>query len=302
MPNPIIRTLTDADRPAMEAFLLPRIQTSMFLICNSRLAGITDHNQKYGGHFAAAFEESENGKQTIVAVASHFWNGNINMQAPQHLEPLVHYLADHAVGIGAEGRPVKGVIGPIDQVQQTIDTLKFEINETNLQFDESEHLYELDLHDMKMPAALADGRVVGRRIEANDVDTATQWLFDYRVEAVFEFPTDAVRERCLNDTKDAVEKGTRWVLEDAATGKLLSVTGFNAVTTEAVQVGGVWTPHEHRGKGYARAAVAASLRDHHAEGVPKAILFTGIGNVPAQRAYEAIGFRHIGGYRIMMLR
>ncbi len=294
MPDFTLRTLTDDDRPALEAFLLPRIQTSMFLLCNARLAGVTDRGQKFGGYYAAAYEDGE-----IVGVAAQFWNGNLNLQAPQHLEPLAHYLAEHATRIN---RRVKGVIGPTDQVQQTIDTLQLEINEANLQFDEPEHLYELDLHELKLPAALTDGRVIGRRIEQRDVETVAAWTFQYRVEAVFDIPNDALRERCINDTHEAVDQGKRWVLEDAATGGLLSVTGFNATTDEAVQVGGVWTPHEHRGKGYARCAVAASLRDQHQEGVPKAILFTGLDNVPAQRAYEAIGFRRIGGYRILMFR
>jgi predicted GNAT family acetyltransferase len=36
--------------------------------------------------------------------------------------------------------------------------------------------------------------------------------------------------------------------------------------------------------------------------VEQAILFTGKQNVPAQRAYEALGFRPIGDYRILILR
>ena len=33
-----------------------------------------------------------------------------------------------------------------------------------------------------------------------------------------------------------------------------------------------------------------------------AILFTGRGNIPAQKAYEALGFEHIGAYRLVLLR
>ena len=48
--------------------------------------------------------------------------------------------------------------------------------------------------------------------------------------------------------------------------------------------------------------VAASLLDARAEGVGSSILFTGVENVPAQRAYEALGYRHIGDYRLLLLR
>ncbi len=37
------------------------------------------------------------------------------------------------------------------------------------------------------------------------------------------------------------------------------------------------------------------------EGVREAVLFTDVGNIPARKAYEAIGFRRIGSFRIVLL-
>ena len=91
-----------------------------------------------------------------------------------------------------------------------------------------------------------------------------------------------------------------WLVEH--NGKPVACTAFNSATKEAVQVGGVWTPPELRGRGYARCAVAASLLDARAEGVDKAILFTGVNNISAQKAYVALGFEHVGDYRILLLR
>jgi predicted GNAT family acetyltransferase len=91
-----------------------------------------------------------------------------------------------------------------------------------------------------------------------------------------------------------------WVLEH--NHKPVACTAFNSTTKEAVQIGGVWTPLELRGRGYARCAVAASLLDARAEGARQAILFTGINNVAAQKAYLALGFEHVGDYRILLLR
>ena len=45
-----------------------------------------------------------------------------------------------------------------------------------------------------------------------------------------------------------------------------------------------------------------SLLDARAEGVQKAILFTGESNLSAQRAYTALGFRHVGDYRLLLLQ
>ncbi len=59
-----------------------------------------------------------------------------------------------------------------------------------------------------------------------------------------------------------------------------------------------------RGKGRCdgRTVVAASLLDARDERAHTAVLFTGEENIPAQKAYEALGFSHIGDYRITLLK
>ncbi len=67
-----------------------------------------------------------------------------------------------------------------------------------------------------------------------------------------------------------------------------------------MQVGGVFTPPEERGRGVARAAVAGSLRHAAGHGAHRSLLFTGEENVPARRAYEALGYEAIGDYGILL--
>jgi uncharacterized protein len=77
---------------------------------------------------------------------------------------------------------------------------------------------------------------------------------------------------------------------------------FNARLPDVVQVGGVYTPPEHRRRGAARAVVAGMLRGaRDEEGVGRAILFTGDDNVAAQTAYRAIGFTAVGEYGLVLL-
>ncbi len=76
------------------------------------------------------------------------------------------------------------------------------------------------------------------------------------------------------------------------------MTGFNARLPRIVQVGAVWTPPEHRNRGYARAAMALHLREAQAEGVERAILFTS--NPFAARAYAALGFTEVGRFTILL--
>ena len=83
-------------------------------------------------------------------------------------------------------------------------------------------------------------------------------------------------------------------------GTLASLSAFNARLPDIVQLGGIYTPPVLRGRGFARAAVAASLLEARGQGASRAVLFTN--NPSAVRTYEALGFRRIGDYSIVLLR
>lgn len=82
--------------------------------------------------------------------------------------------------------------------------------------------------------------------------------------------------------------------------QIVAYAAYNAALPEIVQIGGVWTPPELRGRGYGRAVVAASLLAARDDGVQRAVLFTGERNVAAQRAYAALGFRRIDDWGIVL--
>jgi predicted GNAT family acetyltransferase len=67
-----------------------------------------------------------------------------------------------------------------------------------------------------------------------------------------------------------------------------------AMAEDRACVGGVWTPPELRGQGFARAVVAGQLMILAREGVRRGVLFTGEDNITAQRAYRALGFAELG--------
>jgi len=151
-----------------------------------------------------------------------------------------------------------------------------------------------------VPEALRSGRWRGRRIQVGDLDLLTEWRVGFSVEALGGEASLRLRRQCRASAERSLEQGGTWLLEDG--GEPVATSSFNATIDEAVQVGGVWTPPPLRNRGYGRAAVAASLVDARAAGVTTAILFTGEGNLAAQRAYLALGFRQIGHYRLLLLR
>lgn len=283
----VIRQLVPGDEDALEAFLLPRLETSMFLISNMRESGLAYNGERYTGDYVAAFEDDD-----IVAVMAHFWNGIVITQAPVHLEALWRET------LRTSGRPLKGIIGPHEQVHALKSALPLE--SVALQLDRREILYSLALDDLVVPEALQTGRVTGRLAELRDVDILARWRVGYEIEALGEEETQALwaNERAMAER--AVEEANTWILE--ADGRPVATSAFNSRIVEAVQIGGVWTPPEFRRHGYARCVVAQSLLDARDDGAQLAILFTDEINIPAQKAYTSLGFRHVGDYYLFILR
>lgn len=282
-----LRVLEPGDEAVVQAFLLPRIDSSMFLLGNMRAVGLGDEGGIYQGTYVAAWREGR-----MVGVAAHYWNGNLVLQAPSALEALCRAALD------ASGRPMRGLVGPAEQVEAARRALGLEAG--RVQLDEEEHLYSLALDALRVPPALAAGRLRGRRIESGDVELLTAWRVAFSVESLGDEENPRLWAACRATVERGMAEGRIWLLEDE--GRPVSTTAFNTAIREAVQVGGVWTPPELRSRGYGRAAVAASLLEARAEGAGRGVLFTGEENVPAQRAYEALGFCRVGDYRLLLLR
>ncbi|MGH9365398.1 MAG: GNAT family N-acetyltransferase [Thermoanaerobaculia bacterium] len=278
-----VRPLGAADVSAFEAFLAPRAESSLFLLANSRRAGFADAGRPFEGTYAGAFEAG-----LLTAVAAHFWNGIVAVQAPVHLDAVLRRA------LGASGRAVAGLTGPYDQVVAARSALGASSQPAAVEAPEG--LFVLDLADLLVPEALASGAVRCRRPREGEIALLAAWRAAYRREVLGEPPGAANDDAGREDVRALQAAGSQWVLE--ADGALAAYSAFNARLPEIVQVGGVWTPPERRGKGFARAVVAASLLQARAQGVARAVLFTE--SPAARRAYEAIGFRKVGEYGLVI--
>nr|WP_255743953.1 GNAT family N-acetyltransferase [Aliiroseovarius sediminis] len=105
-------------------------------------------------------------------------------------------------------------------------------------------------------------------------------------------------EEAQGRTDRALETGDVRIME--VNGQPVAMTAINARLPDMIQIGGVYTPPTLRGKGYARRVVALHLAEEREQGVTNAILFAS--GPAACRAYEAIGFRHIGSYALAILK
>lgn len=280
-----VRILGPGDEGGLEAFLAARAESSMFLRSNLARAGIVDRGEAFQGTYAGAFD----GGGALVAVAACFWNGNVVLQAPVALAEVVR------TAVRASGRVAAGLVGPWDQVVAARAALGLAGAPTTL--DSREALFTLALADLVVPEALAAGRVRARHQTDADLAITVPWRLAYCAEALGMTPTPALE--AAQRAELAAAHARSWILEDEA-GRPLAFTGFNAALPDVVQIGGVWTPPELRGRGHARCAVAAQLLEARAAGATRAILFTGEDHRAARRAYEALGFRVVGDYGLVL--
>ena len=279
-----VRVLGADDEPAMWAYLRPHADRAMFLLGNARAAGLVDRGQVWGGTYVAAFND-----QRIVGVACQSWNGVLLFHAPDHVEQLA------AAAIGRTGRPVRGVNCVADQAERVIDLLGLPTDGANVQISNRHGLYALDIAAMKRPA----GDLQVRPMTEADVDQCWRLQAAYLVEEVNARADADLANHARATLIDRVGRMSAWLAE--RDGRVVSITGFNARTDDRVQVGGVYTPSEWRGRGYARQAIAGSLRDAAAEGAERAVLFAADDNDKAIRCYRSLGFERIDDYRLLFL-
>ena len=276
----MIRILRSGDEAALESFLAPRADTSMFLRANARQGGLDDQGRPLQATYAAAF-----GPEGISAVAAHCWNGILLVQAPELLREVAR------AALSASGRQLRGISGPADQVRAARDAIG--IRRPSL--DDAELLYSLELSALRVPPLLS--RLAFRLPREADLPGLIAWREQYLVETGLAAPGPELHASAKSGIELLQAQANQWLLEDAGTP--VSYTAFNARLPDIVQVGGVWTPPGLRGRGYARCAVAGSLLEARATGTRRAILFTS--SATAARAYEALGFERSGDYGLLIL-
>ena len=284
MTAPEIRRLTQDDYPAFERFLAGRAESSMFLRSNARAAGLDYAGESFQARYFGAFEASE-----LAGLLALSWGGHLMAQAPVDLlGPLLAALQAQEPEALATG-----LLAPADQAACLMERLK--PSPESIRLSEIEPLFRLALDRMAVPEPLRAGALVARRAGLEDLDLVVPWRVAYDIETM-----GGLRPEMEADARAAIaawiERLPIFLLQ--ADGRPVAMAAWNAELPDMVQIGGVFTPPELRGRGYGRAAVAAALIAARDRGATAAILFT---HTPsAERAYRALGFKEIGRYHIAL--
>ena len=76
-------------------------------------------------------------------------------------------------------------------------------------------------------------------------------------------------------------------------GQVVSLSGFGGPTPNGIRIGPVYTPPEHRGRGYATTLVADLSRHQLTGGRRLCFLHTDLANLTSNAIYVRIGYRRV---------
>lgn len=285
---PELWLLRPGDEAALDTFLARHADTSMFLRSNARSAGLTDRGQPMQATYVAALDG-----ERIRGVAAHCWNGMVLVQAPDPADAAA--VAREAVR--RSRRTVTGFSGPWGQVVAAREALGLGAAPTTK--DSRDELYVLELTRLVVPPELASGALRCRHPTESELELLVDWRVRFAVEALGATDGPDLRQASTDDVRLQHDRGTDWLLLAGAAP--VSYAVFNAMLPDIVQIGGVWTAPEFRGRGYARSVVAGSLLSARKQGVERAVLFADPGNEAARRAYLFLGFHIVGDYGLVLL-
>ena len=282
-----LRVLAPGDERDVEAFLATHADSSLFMLRNFSVTGLSDGATRYHGTWVGAFED-----RGLVAVAQHTRFGSVLVQAPAHTGAVTEEA------VLASTWPVAGFIGPWHQALVARAALGWA--DAPMRMESHEGLYALSLDALCVPEALARGEWQCRRARWDELDRLVDWRVAYNIESNGQIDGPELRAWSREEIERGLDEDASWVLE--VDGTPVAYQQFNAMLPHVVQVGGVWTPPPLRGRGYARAVVAGALLAARAAGARRSVLFTGLANVAARRAYTALGFERVGDWGLLFLR
>lgn len=275
-----IRLARPGDEDALQGFLCRHADSSLYLRSFLAQGGLVDNGKPLQGTYAAAFKGAD-----VVGVAMHNWQGVVFLQAPDHATALANAV------VKASGRTLIAVLGPFSQVEDTHRGLGQhpECKPTK------DGLFALNIGEMRGPD-LGYKSVVCRIAQSEDLALLLDWRIHYEMESTKLPDTESSRDFAKNAIVGHVDRGEAFILE--VDGQPVSSCTRNAQAAEAIQIGGVWTPPALRNRRYGRAVVAGVLQKAAKDGCTRAVLFTD--DPAARRSYEALGFRQIGDYGIVI--
>ena len=94
-----------------------------------------------------------------------------------------------------------------------------------------------------------------------------------------------------------IEERRLWFWE--RDGAVVAAAGRNGAASGVSRISYVYTPAEHRGRGYGGAVTAACAADALARDAERVVLFTDVDNPGPNKVYQRIGFRRVSDHLVV---
>ena len=131
----------------------------------------------------------------------------------------------------------------------------------------------------------------------DDVDLVTSWFIDFETEATPHGPPERDEVRAAIQERLAQDDAGSWLWRVDRVP--VSLAGFAGPTGTGIRIGPVYTPPEHRRRGYATALVADVSSHLLASGYERCFLYTDLANPTPGRIYATIGYRQIAQSKML---
>jgi RimJ/RimL family protein N-acetyltransferase len=200
---------------------------------------------------------------------------------PVLLTPLPAHTAEALAGLlAARGRRLPGVNA--EQAAAAAFAAAWgKLTGASAQVARRSRLFRLA--ELVLPAPFPPG--APRVATAADRDLLESWLvtFGEEIADVQRDPAEAVADRLSHGGLTLWEVG----------GTAVSLAGINRPAAGVVRVGPVFTPREHRRRGYGGAVTSAVSQAALGAGADEIVLFTDLANPTSNALYQRLGFRAV---------
>jgi len=196
--------------------------------------------------------------------------------------------AELAQALASRGRAVPGVNADLP-VATAFGTAWHELTGDAVEESMRSRLYQLG--ELKPPEPFPPGqaRVAG----PDDRSLLIAWTQAFGQEAHTVGDSTA-----LVDDRLSFRGYTLW----EQPGQPVSVAGLSRQVAGQVRVGPVYTPREHRGRGYGGAATWAASQAALAAGAGQVVLFTDLANPTSNALYQRLGYQPVADRLILAFR
>ena len=207
------------------------------------------------------------------------------VQTPPHNLILARPAEEAALGVlaAAIDEELPGVVGAVPEVE-LFGAAWERASGAHAELRVAQGIYALEKLISPEPVA---GRA--RAAIEEDRPVLVEWLRAFAREALGQEEIDERLERVLDSRLTHADAG--FVLWDD--GGPVSLAGFGGTTPNGTRIGPVYTPHEHRGRGYGSAVTAAVSAARLAAGRRFCFLYTDLSNPTSNKIYVALGYRRI---------